>query len=176
MSRSSPATSSLAFFQSFQKLSASAVSPFSSFFVSASVLSVYPQKALRRLSQGSFGEIGGRYWGQFVCSYRQKWTKSSTMDFRFRFEGPCLLQRKLLLVQRLVELRGPRARRCQALRQREVSLLTTYWSGSTDVFGGPASRHGSLNSLFQVALYLPSCAIHQPSASFTDRPRRGQTV
>ena len=40
--------------------------------------------------------------------------------------------------------------------QREISLLTTYCSGSTDVFGGPASRHGSLNSLFQVALYLPS--------------------
>ena len=40
--------------------------------------------------------------------------------------------------------------------ERESSLLTTYWSGSTDVFGGPASRHGSLNSLFQVALYLPS--------------------
>ena len=32
--------------------------------------------------------------------------------------------------------------------QRESSLLTTSWSGSTDVFGGPASRHGSLNSLF----------------------------
>ena len=40
--------------------------------------------------------------------------------------------------------------------RRETSLLTTYWSGSTDVFGGPASRNGSLNSLFQVALYLPS--------------------
>jgi len=40
--------------------------------------------------------------------------------------------------------------------QRQSSLLTTYWSGSTDVFDGPASRHGSLNSLFQVALYLPS--------------------
>ena len=24
--------------------------------------------------------------------------------------------------------------------QRESSLLTTYWSGSTDVFGGPASQ------------------------------------
>jgi hypothetical protein len=33
--------------------------------------------------------------------------------------------------------------------------LTTYWSGSTDVFGVPASRLGSLNSLFQAALYLP---------------------
>ena len=40
--------------------------------------------------------------------------------------------------------------------QRESSLSTTYWSGSTDVFGGLASRHKSLNSLFQVALYLPS--------------------
>jgi len=39
--------------------------------------------------------------------------------------------------------------------ERESSLLTTYWSGTTDVFGGPSSRHGSLNSLFQVALYLP---------------------
>ena len=37
--------------------------------------------------------------------------------------------------------------------ERESSLLTTYWSGSTDVFGVPASRHGSLNPLFQVALY-----------------------
>ena len=41
-------------------------------------------------------------------------------------------------------------------RERESSLLSTYWSGSTDAFGGPASRHGSLNSLFQVAVYLPS--------------------
>ena len=41
-------------------------------------------------------------------------------------------------------------------RERESSLLTTYWSGSTDVFGVPASRHGSLNPLFQVAVYLPS--------------------
>ena len=40
--------------------------------------------------------------------------------------------------------------------ERESSLLTTYWSRSTDVFGVPASRHGSLNPLFQVALYLPS--------------------
>ena len=40
--------------------------------------------------------------------------------------------------------------------QRESSLLTTYWSGSTDVFGVPASRHGSLNPLFQAALYIPS--------------------
>ena len=40
--------------------------------------------------------------------------------------------------------------------QRERFLLTTYWSGSTDVFGGPSSRHGSLNFLFQVALHLPS--------------------
>jgi len=42
------------------------------------------------------------------------------------------------------------------VRERESSLSTTFWSGSTDVVGGPASRHGSLNSLFQVALYLPS--------------------
>ena len=41
-------------------------------------------------------------------------------------------------------------------RERESSLLTTYWSGSTDVFGVPASRHGSVNPLFQVASYLPS--------------------
>jgi hypothetical protein len=43
-----------------------------------------------------------------------------------------------------------------ASSQRGSSLLKTYWSGSTDVFGGPASRHRSLNPLFQVALYLPS--------------------
>ena len=40
--------------------------------------------------------------------------------------------------------------------ERETSLLTTDRSGSTDVFGVPASRHGSLNPLFQVAVYLPS--------------------
>ena len=45
----------------------------------------------------------------------------------------------------------------------ETSLLTTYWSGSTDVFGGPSSRHGCLNSLFQVALYLPSWGPSTPS-------------
>ena len=32
--------------------------------------------------------------------------------------------------------------------ERESSLLTNYWSGSTDVFGVPASRHGRLNPLF----------------------------
>jgi len=42
------------------------------------------------------------------------------------------------------------------LDKRESSLLTTYWSGSIDVFGGPSSRHGSLNFLSQVALCLPS--------------------
>ena len=39
-------------------------------------------------------------------------------------------------------------------RGSESSLLTTYWSESTlssRCFGGPALRHGSLNSLFQVA-------------------------
>ena len=40
--------------------------------------------------------------------------------------------------------------------QGEISLLTTYWSGSTDGFGLPASLHGRLNPPFQVALYLPS--------------------
>ena len=42
--------------------------------------------------------------------------------------------------------------------ERESSVLTTYWPESTwssRLFSGPASRHGSLNSLFQVALYLP---------------------
>ena len=38
---------------------------------------------------------------------------------------------------------------------RESSLLTTYLSEST-VLGELTSRHGSLNSLFQVALHLPS--------------------
>ena len=50
----------------------------------------------------------------------------------------------------------PRFMLAAGLPQRESSLLTTYWSGSTDVFGGPSLRHGSLNFLFQVALYLPS--------------------
>ena len=44
-------------------------------------------------------------------------------------------------------------------RERENSLLTTYWSESTLSswwLGGPASCHESLNFVFQVALYLPS--------------------
>ena len=44
-------------------------------------------------------------------------------------------------------------------RERESSLLTTYGSDSTSwsrLSGGPASRHGGLNSVFQVASYLPS--------------------
>ena len=47
----------------------------------------------------------------------------------------------------------------QVARERECSLLTTSWSESTlqsGWLGGPASRHGSLSSLFQVALHLPS--------------------
>ena len=43
--------------------------------------------------------------------------------------------------------------------KRESSLLTTFWSETTlssKRFGGPASRHGSLNSLFQAAVHLPS--------------------
>ena len=42
--------------------------------------------------------------------------------------------------------------------QRECALLTTYWSESTSSsrwFGGPAPRHGSLNSFSQEALHLP---------------------
>ena len=45
--------------------------------------------------------------------------------------------------------------------ERETSLLTTYWSAPTlslRLCVGPASRHGGLNSLFQVALHLPSYA------------------
>ena len=43
--------------------------------------------------------------------------------------------------------------------QRESSLLTNFWSESASSpwwSGGPASRHGSLNCLFQVALHLLS--------------------
>jgi hypothetical protein len=46
-----------------------------------------------------------------------------------------------------------------ATASRESSLLTTCWSKSTSSsrrFSGPASRHGNLNSLFQIALHLPS--------------------
>ena len=53
----------------------------------------------------------------------------------------------------------PPASGLPASTQRENSLLTSFWSESTLSSwwsGGPASRHGSLNSLFQVALYLPS--------------------
>ena len=41
----------------------------------------------------------------------------------------------------------PPPQRCRRGGESESSLLTTYWSGSTDVFGVPASRHGSLNPL-----------------------------
>ena len=44
-------------------------------------------------------------------------------------------------------------------RERESSLLTIYWFKSTlssRWFGRPFSRHESLNSFFQVVLYLPS--------------------
>ena len=53
--------------------------------------------------------------------------------------------------------------------ERESSLLTTYWSGSTDVFGVPASRHGSLNPLFQVA------SQRSFKASQVSRPRQRQS-
>jgi len=49
--------------------------------------------------------------------------------------------------------------------QKKTSLLTSYWSGSTSssrFFGRPASRRGSLSSLFQVALHLPSWNPSQP--------------
>ena len=45
--------------------------------------------------------------------------------------------------------------------ERESYVLTTYWFESTLSscrLGGPAPRHGILNSLFQVALHLPSYA------------------
>jgi hypothetical protein len=45
------------------------------------------------------------------------------------------------------------------LRERESSLLTTYWSesiSSSSSFGGPASCHGTFYSLFEVALYISS--------------------
>ena len=58
---------------------------------------------------------------------------------------------------RLFEAGGPRQAADQTQGpERESSLLTTYWFGSTDLFGVPASRHGSLNPLFQVAVDLPS--------------------
>ena len=41
---------------------------------------------------------------------------------------------------------------------RECSSLATYWCRSTlssKLFGGPASSHGGLDSLSQVALHLP---------------------
>ena len=43
--------------------------------------------------------------------------------------------------------------------------MTPYWSESPlsqRRFGGPASRHGSTSSLFQVALYLPSEQVDPP--------------
>ena len=59
-------------------------------------------------------------------------------------------------IPRPVPANEERKRSADQVPERESSLLTAYWSGSTDVFGVPASRHGSLNLLFQVALYLPS--------------------
>ena len=50
----------------------------------------------------------------------------------------------------------------------EPVLLTTYWSESTvslRYFSGPASRHRILNSLFQVALHLPSSVSRSLSSS-----------
>ena len=63
---------------------------------------------------------------------------------------------------------------CPVPTERETSLLTTYWSGSTDVFGVPASRHGSLNPLFQIALYLPSRYQHPKPE--TDIEQRGNNL
>ena len=45
------------------------------------------------------------------------------------------------------------------LSLRESSLLTTCWSGSTDVVGGPASRHGSLN--FYKVQSFPHVSVRQ---------------
>ena len=44
--------------------------------------------------------------------------------------------------------------------EKKSYSLTTYWSNHRDGFSGPALRHGSLNPLFQVALYQ-SC--YQPA-------------
>ena len=57
------------------------------------------------------------------------------------------------------------------LQEREI-LLTTCWSESTQssrYFSTPALRQGSLNSLFQVALYLPSSCCKNPSKMSTPR-------
>ena len=63
------------------------------------------------------------------------------------------------------------------LMQGESSVLSTSWSASTLLswwLGGPASRHGSLNFLLQVASYLPSKKTHSnqrcPSKSCTETP------
>ena len=74
-----------------------------------------------------------------------------------------------------------RQRRLRQPRQRESSLLTTYWSeplNHRDNFSKPALRHGSLNSLFQVALYLPSCrrdkeSAEEAAAAATQHAREG---
>jgi len=65
-------------------------------------------------------------------------------------------------------------------RDLESSLLTTYWSESNlslRWFGGPASRLGSLNSLFQIALHLPSTlrdVIWPPSDILLPRQSAGE--
>ena len=70
------------------------------------------------------------------------------------------------LIHRIVGVKRPRqphtSQASVALRpatERESSLLISYWSESTlssDDYSRPASRLGSLNSVFQVAFKLPS--------------------
>ena len=43
-----------------------------------------------RVVPGSFLEPLGCYWSYFVGMYRQMLTKSSTINFELRFEGPCV--------------------------------------------------------------------------------------
>ena len=68
-----------------------------------------------------------------------------------------------------VQICGPQVRSDvdsnRLCRERESSVFTTYWSESTlssKLFGGPASRHGSLNSLFQVENRWTSTCRNQP--------------
>ena len=92
--------------------------------------------------------------------------------------------------ERSTSLEGSQAPRdvsdAAALVRRMSSLLTTYWSESilsSSWFGGPTSRHKSLNSLFQVALYLPSSLVQnvwpfgvRTSCDVHDPARGRQTV
>ena len=99
----------------------------------------------------------------YICIYTYSWlyTNISMSECMYICVHTCVSPTRSSGLKSVTEgspeaSRDPEVWRPLPHRERASSLLTTYWSGSTDVFGVPASRHGSLNPLFQLALYLPS--------------------